>query len=143
MTIKQILATVLFLVVLIAISVVSKNIILNGVPQTKLQVAPPLAGTLSQSLITYKSKDVLPVIGKDFTIQSTQYFNNQQWAVVLVSSVPDNNNAILVLEKLNGNYQVVLGPGTSFSTTDIQTMPSNVISYLTSKGLVSSATFSQ
>jgi hypothetical protein len=143
MTLRQTSITISTFVLLIVISTIFKNVILGGTPQTKLSTAPPLAGTISQSIITPQSNGILPVIGKNFNITSTHYFDNQQWVVVSVSTIPDNNGAVLVLQKLNGSYQVVLGPGTLFSSSDVQSMPASVIDYLTNRGLVSNATFSQ
>jgi hypothetical protein len=137
MTPRRIGIIISFLVLLVVFSTIFKNVILDGTPQTRLHSAPPLAGTISQSIIPPQSKGILPVVGKNFNITSTHYLDNRQWVVVSVSSIPDNNSAVLVLQELDGNYQVVLGPGTLFLASDVQFMPTEVVNYLLSQGLVS------
>jgi Flp pilus assembly protein CpaB len=126
---------VIFLLILFIVSIAVKHFVLSGMYLTKLQGAPALAASVAPSIATSDSKNI-PIAGKDFKIVSANYFNNKQWAVVTVATIPDNNLATLVLENINGAYTVVLGPGTVFSTSVTQSMPPDVATYLINKGLI-------
>ena len=132
---RQLARRVILVLVLFVVSVLVKHVVLNGLYLTKLQSAPALAASIAPSIITSGSKN-LPIAGKDFKVLSTNYFDNKQWAVVTVATIPDNNSATLVLENINGVYTVVLGPGTVFSTSVTQSMPSDVVAYLVYEGLI-------
>lgn len=136
MNAKQAFTRILFLLILLVASLFAKHVILGGMYLTSLKAAPPLAGSIAPSLASAGSKNTLPQAGKDFKILKVNYFDNQQWAVVLVAHIPDMNSATLLLQKLNGVYAVVLGPGTTFPASTAQSMPSDVAAYLMSKGLL-------
>ncbi|HEY4161114.1 MAG TPA: PEGA domain-containing protein [Candidatus Saccharimonadales bacterium] len=70
------------------------------------------------------------------TIAGTNYFYNNTWAVVLASAY--GSNAVLVAEyNLSlGTWDVVLGPGTSFTSADMQQLPEQVSGYLAANNYV-------
>ena len=135
MNAARIAKKVLFVIALFIVSLAIKYIILDGVGVTRLQTGPPLAGSIAPSLAPANSKSI-PVVGENFKILSTRYFDDKQWAVASVASLPDMDLAILVLEKIDGVYTVVLGPGTSFPSSAAQSMPADVAVYLQSRGLI-------
>jgi hypothetical protein len=137
---RQLFATFLFLLFLILVSNFSKGVVLDGVNKTSLRTTSSnITGSVSQSLVTPQSKGILPAVGKNFKVLRATYFNNKQWVVVVVSGIPDNDNAVLILQELNGVYRVVLGPGTLFPSSSVQSMPLDVVNYLVNQGLVSNA----
>jgi hypothetical protein len=136
MNFKQLLFPVLVLLVLFFGSILARHIILDGLPVTKLADAPALAGSIAPALTDPNSATTIPQIGKDFEISSTHYLDNKQWVIASVKHLPDMNAATLVLQKQHSIYVVVLGPGTIFSASDIQTAPPEVIQYLYNEGLV-------
>ncbi len=124
-------------VLLLLVSFEVRSIIFSGVPPANLGSAPPLAGSISQSLGFLPGSNSLPVYGKDYKLQNTHYFYNKQWAVTLV--VPTKSNAdspTVVLKRVNSLYQVVLGPGTAFSSSSITSLPVNVSSFLNTEGVI-------
>jgi hypothetical protein len=113
-----------------------KSLVL-GPALIKLPSSPPLTGVISQGLGISGDNTSLPVEGKDYTLKNTLYFDNRQWVVTTV--IPAKNNgdvATVVLEKINGVYQIVVGPGTDFSPSYIPPLPQDVTLYLTSKGVL-------
>jgi hypothetical protein len=108
--------------------------ILDRAPVVTLQKGA-LASTVSQSL-TNSPDNVAPVIGKNYTIQSVTYFDNDAWAVVRIN--PVNNYAspaVIVLHLQNGSYKTILGPGSSFPSSSAQNVPTTVLYYLNSHKL--------
>jgi hypothetical protein len=136
MTIRKIFRNILVLLGVFIISLIVKQIILNGVPLLSLSKAPSLASSVAPYLTTPGANN-FPVYGKDFKLISSHYFDDNQWAVVTVAHLPDNNLASLVIHRINGIYMVVLGPGTSFDGSAAESMPADVGAYLSSRGLLS------
>ena len=132
---KQLFRRTLLLVALFVVSLVIRQVLLGGVGLTSLGAASPLAAAVAPSIASSGSSS-LPEVGKDFKILSSQSFDSAQWAVVSVAHIPDMNRTTLVVEKLNGVDTVVLGPGTSFSSTVLRSIPVDVANYLISKGLI-------
>lgn len=66
-----------------------------------------------------------------FTIQKVVYFYDNTWAFVSVAA-SDGNNGILVASYSSKTdaWSVVLGPGTGFTASDVQGLPSNVVDYM-------------
>jgi hypothetical protein len=110
----------------------AKALILGGSQTISLRAAPALSGVISQSLATNSS--TLPSLNTDYKIKSVIYFDNKSWAIASVSV--GSNSSLLVLEKTNGVYVVVLGPGTAFSTDEIQDLPPDVAQYITNQGVL-------
>jgi hypothetical protein len=127
----------LCLMVLIIVSVIARQIILGGSPQIKLTPAAPLSGVVSESLANLGQNGSLPIEGKDYTLHDVRYFNNRAYAVVSVTPLSKATDAsTLVLKAASGTYQVVLGPGTAFSNSDVQGLPADVTQYLKTKVVV-------
>lgn len=133
---KQLVKRLFVLVGLIVISLIVKYVMLGGLSPTTLGYAQPLAGTLAPSIANKNINGGIPEAGEDFKITGAKYFDNQAWAVVGVTSIPDNNPSTLILKKQGGIFRVVLGPGTSFPASAELSMPNDVNAYLTTKGLV-------
>jgi hypothetical protein len=124
----------LFVVFLLVVSLFAKTSILRGAHMVSLQSAPALAASVAPSLAQSDSKGV-PVPEKDFEITGSAYFDNKDWVVVNIQSLPDKNPAVVVMEKINGVYTVVLGPGASFSSTTTLSMPQDLANYMKKQGL--------
>lgn len=131
----QIYLTIALLAVLVAVFFV-RGLILGGPAINLSTSSSQLAGFVAPSLVTNQKDHKLPQPGKDFRVTSTDFFDNGNWAVVGVESLPDKNGATVVLKRVNKVYTVVLGPGTSFSKGDVLAAPQDVISFLRSESLV-------
>lgn len=137
---NQTLVISLSLIILVVISLILKNTILGGLPLRTLQAAPPLSGVVSQSLANFGTEDSLPVAGKDYKFQGVHYFDSQSYAVVSVAPIKNTTDSgILVLQRFNGFYQVILGPGTAFSASDVHNLPADVVQYLKGRVLIYAA----
>jgi hypothetical protein len=129
---KLVLKRVIILIGIFLIALLIKQILLGN--YVKLGSASSLSGQVASSL-TLPGNNKLPLPGKDFTISNRQYFNNNTWAIVAVTK-PQTDKAYIVLEKINGVFTVVLGPGTNFPTDVTLSMPSDVAAYLINQGVV-------
>lgn len=129
---KSLIKYCLVIVLLIVCLVIKHSVLAD---YKKLPSASALSNSVASSL-TSSGSNSLPTPNKDFLITDTKYFNNNQWVVV---TVKENNThsdtAYEVLEKINGVYTVVLGPGTSFSQDVQEEMPTSVSDYLSLQGL--------
>lgn len=124
---KSLVLLCLSLILLVA-AVISRNLIL-GSQYVTLAPAPVLAGVVSQSL-GEGSAQVLPVNGQDYTFTS-HYLDKGAWVVVQVKPINSNLNAsTMVLQKKDGAYQLYMGPGSAFSTTQLTALPDDVAVYL-------------
>jgi hypothetical protein len=127
----------LVIIALLFVALVSRTLLLGGSKYVTLEPAPPLAGVISQGLISTGSTPSLPVPDKDFTIDDTYYFKDPAWvAVSIVQSKQSDNVALLILHTTGGIYRVVLGPGTAFPASYLQALPADVGQYLQDKGAV-------
>ncbi len=112
-----------------------KSILLQGLSTVTLGSAPPVAGAVSQSLGLSATRSALPVYRQDYTLQDVKYFYNDAWAVATVAPTkPDADTVIVVMQKINGVYQPVLGPGTVFSASYVFTLPPDVAQYMNKQG---------
>lgn len=140
MTTKNIAISMSSIILLVVVSLITKVIVLGDTDKTSLiTTSSPIAGAVSRSINSSQTSNNPPLEGKNFKLQSTNYFDDKQWAVSSVTTIPDNDTAIVVLQEVNGSYQVVVGPGTIFSSQQLQAMPSDVVNYLTSLGVVANA----
>jgi hypothetical protein len=134
---RRSLKTIAGLIGLVVITLLTKSVLLQGLPVTSLGSAPPIAGAVSQSLGLSASRAALPVFGKDYTLQDVHYFYNNEWAVATVAPTkPDADTVIVIVQKINGVYQTVLGPGTIFSSSYLYTLPPDVGQYLNKQGVL-------
>ena len=134
MIIKRSIRIGLLLLVPLVALWVARLLITGGVNPITLQSADPVAGRISQAL-TSTSQVSLPVAGKDYRIQNTNYFDTKTWAVVVIKGINNTiTDGLFVLTKVNGTYNVVLGPGTSFPRSATLAMPTDVQQYLYNGG---------
>ena len=121
---------------LLVISLVVRQITLQGSAVITLPQASHLGGVVAQSLYTGSGNAVLPIEGKDFKLTGIRYFDHNQWVVASVTPVQNNfDPGYVVLRQHAGAYQVALGPGNDFDISYTQSLPSDVASYLLGKGL--------
>jgi hypothetical protein len=122
----------------LALALVLVNpVLLHGSSRVSLRAADPLTGQVAQALGTATTGGKLQVPGSDFVLRNTKYFEDQTWVVTTIASVGGkSNNGVAILERRNGIFQVVLGPGTEFSTSYTQSLPSSVSTYLSEQGLL-------
>ena len=127
-----------FLVVGLLLILGIKTVILGTNTVVKLKSAAELAGAISQSQATDGANAKVPTEGIDYKVQELRYLDNKAWAVVKVGPVSGNTDrGTLVLErKDNGSYVVVLGPGTAFSSGEVEKLPTDVLQYIKNHGVL-------
>lgn len=125
------------LALVVAATMVVHRLILGGT-LVKLKAGTTMSGVVSQSLVgSNNDSDALPAVGKDYTIDSIRYFDDSNWAVASITQTGGSqNSALLILQREKGMYQPMLGPGTAFSSSYLQSLPSDLGKYLNSKGVV-------
>lgn len=124
---------VLLLLVLINI----KPVLFGGAKVVTLKSAPPLTSQISQAFTSSANTGPLPVSGKDYTLTDTKYFDNRQWVVTSIKPLNQTiTEGMAILQLQHGIYTVVLGPGTAFASTDVQTMPADLVQYLNQVGII-------
>lgn len=134
---KSVLRTTGFLTALVIISLLARMIITGGNPTVNLAKASALAGPVSIG-IAQRGDGPLPEAGKDYQIKSAQYFDNNNWVVVKILPLKNKADpAILVLKKIDGIYQAVLGPAGEFNSSYFYVLPPDVGQYLTKQGAYS------
>jgi len=120
---------------LVVIAWMAKALLLQGLSVTTLGTAPPTAAAVSQSLGLSASRTTLPVIDEDYSLQDVRYFQGNEWAVATVAPTkPDADTVLIVMKKIGGTYQPVLGPGVVFSSSYVYTLPPDVSQYLNKRG---------
>ncbi len=71
----------------------------------------------------------------NFDIQDSQSFDNGAWiAAVVTNKTVKTDPALVVFHRVDGSLKLVLGPGTSFSSDDLSTIPEAVGQYLEQQG---------
>ncbi|MEJ0072800.1 MAG: hypothetical protein WDN27_01780 [Candidatus Saccharibacteria bacterium] len=119
---NMVLTLILVILAVIALALPS---MLTGGKRVTLHKASPLMGAISQSL----GSDV------KFTIASTQYFDNNSWALASLNiSGLGNQTSRVVLQKRDGMFMVVLGPGSDFPTNALRSLPPDLAGYLSGEG---------
>jgi len=108
-------------------------LVIGGKPVVRLGQASALGGIIAQSLGT--TDRALPQENKDFTITDLHYFGGRAWVVATVKQKDAGNDgsAVLVLKSSSGSYDVVLGPGTAFPKSYLQSLPSDVGQYVSER----------
>lgn len=108
----------------------------NAKPVT-LKQTQPLIGRVAQSMVTGGVTPSIPTYGSDFTLLNPAYYENDTWVVTAVVLKGDVVSAgYVVLQKKGSVYDVVAGPGTSFTRASIANTPDSVQQYLSKKGIV-------
>lgn len=123
---------------LILISAFMRYVMLDGSDSVALPPASRLAGPVSSVLGpgALGTENSLPQIGKEYAIKDIRYFDNKKWVVVKILPLKNKADpAILVLEKINGVYQSVLGPAGNFSASYVYVLPKDVGVYLSQQGV--------
>lgn len=120
-----------FLVGLVAFCFLVRWIITGGYPTVKLpSTSSTLAGPVSIG-IGQAGSGALQEAGKDYKIESAKYFDNNEWVVVNILPLKNNADpAVMVLKKVNGFYQTVLGPAGQFSGSYFYVLPLDVYQYM-------------
>jgi hypothetical protein len=114
----------------------TRTIVLGHYSQVQLDAATGITGQVSQAF-TSGGSTTLPVYNQDFTLSNTRYFENNAWVVTtIVPKKNDFNQSFLVMQKKNGVYVPILGPGTAFPRTVTENLPDKVGLYLYSLGAV-------
>ena len=139
MSYKTLLKRLVLFAVILAIAMATRMIILGGKPEVNLSTAPAMAAAVSRGLgQTGSGSPYLQQEGKDYKLRSVSYFYNKEWVVVKVLPVKNNGDvAFLVLKKINGIYQSVLGPASTFNASYFYVMPLDVQKYLVAQGAYS------
>lgn len=109
----------------------------RGANPVVLSAGPPLGGEVSQAIGVQDNAKLL-VAGKDYTLGTPQYFQNKNWVVTSVNR-PNIGTAYVILQRHDSVYTAVLGPGTAFAQNYIQALPTDVVHYLDTKGLLYNA----
>ena len=123
-----------FIVLLLA-AFTTKPLLLGTTRAVTLPKAPALTGQIGQALA--KSSTTVPQAPGDFTLQQTQYFVDNEWAVANIKGTKGTaNTGWVVLHQQNGFYQVVLGPGTALPDSYVSNLPPAVSGYLYQQGIV-------
>ncbi len=121
----------------VIVTLLANHVLLGGASVVKLEAAPPLYGVISQSIGLSGSDTTLPKPGKDYTLKNVRYFSSGQWAAAVVAPAHENSDTtVVILKKVNGVYEVVLKPSTSFSVSYRYTLPADVIIYLDQLGVI-------
>lgn len=126
---RNTLIAILILIALFCVAVPAKSIVLGGARVVSLPAGPALTGAVSQSLAV-SSSGPLPVAGKDYNLTAT-YFDNNAWAVGLIQPLNNTlNSGVVVLQKKNSVFQVVLPPSNAVSVDQLYVLPNDVASFL-------------
>lgn len=104
------------------------NVMTNHSTIINVVMTPSTVGTLNNWA------QVVPAyqFASQATIQSVSYFYDNNWAIANVSLFGSNGIAVLKYQPTDQKWQLVLGPGTSFKSSDISSLPSDVSGYVRS-----------
>ncbi len=131
---KILLASLLLVIPLLGAAIIQRAI-LGGSIIVKLKPAPLLTGQVSQSLGANPDGS-LPTYGKDYALQ-VRFFDNNVWMVGNIKSLKNTTDtAVIVMEKQGGSYRTMLGPGSAFPLTQVQSLPNDVGAYLSSQAAI-------
>jgi len=117
-------STCLFIVVLG--TVLSKHI--TG--SSYVNLAPnQIENLISNTIKKTQDSSYLPLYGIDFSIGHITHFSNG-WLVVPFKFIKTGDTSLVVLHNVNAVDYLILGPGTSFSSSELNILPSSVANYL-------------
>lgn len=120
----------------LVVCVLARTIITGGASTINLSPASALAGPVSIGM-GQTSSGTLPEAGKDYQIKTAKYFDDKQWVVVNILPLKTKADpAVMVLKKIDGVYQTVLGPAGQFTNSYSYVMPPDVSSYLSQQGVL-------
>ncbi len=123
----------IFMVALIVATTIH-YVALGGVSPTNLPPTTALAGTVAQSLVSSQDPSYVPVYDVDFRLNDTVYFENKDWVVATIVPLKGQTDlTTVVLKKIDGQYEIVLGPGTVFPVLAARSLPLSVSRHLAEK----------
>lgn len=134
---QQTARLLLICVVLGVLSLVAPLIVYGGARPATLAAGATLGGEVSQA-IGVQDNGKLLVAGKDYSLGTPQYFQGKDWVVISLAR-PNVGGAYVILHRQDGLYTSVLGPGTAFAQNYTRALPSDLVQYLGSKGLLYNA----
>ena len=130
-----ILAIIPFIVILFIY--LMPHLLYRGANPITLQKSDQLVGRISQALAVSGSSSSVPQPTVDYTVSETTYFLNKEWVVVKLMPVGNSSiNGLFVLQKSGDEYDVKLGPGSSFSSSMISSLPADIQQKLNNEGYV-------
>jgi hypothetical protein len=133
---KKLLYLAGFFVVLLVLSAIVRNAVLGQSKTVILSSAPPLTGQVAQTMGTTQNSE-LPVPGKDFTLKHVRYFQRRTLAVAQLKPLHGQfDDSYVIMKRKRGVYQVILGPGSAFRRSTLQSLPEAAIHYLDQQGAV-------
>lgn len=68
-------------------------------------------------------------------IKDTKKFSADYVTYTVTPKDGNGDTGLIIAQKHNGTYEIVLGPGTSFSETDLLGLPTDLVNYLKSIGV--------
>ncbi len=126
-----------FILVILLASFAARQILTGGMRVVSLGQAPPFSGLAAQSLGVGKDQSKVPVAGKDFSLKNGRYFVGDKWVVADIAPLKNNfDPGTVIIQKQNGAYSVVLGPGSDFDSSYLISLPREVGDYLKAKGVI-------
>ncbi len=117
------------------ISFLVKDTLLGGAKYVTLS-NEPIYVAVSAGLKSKSHENYTPIEGKDYTITSTHFLNNNSWIVVGVQPVGASADpGLMVLHKIGNSYVSVIGSVGSVSNSllggvIVGQLPPNVINYI-------------
>lgn len=124
---------ILAIIIVVVATLFARTLILDGASKISLAPAPQLSGYLAQSIGVSKQSGELLSPGKDFMVTNVKYYNNR-WAVATVKPINNSfDGGVVVIEKIDNVYSVVLGPTGEFSDSYIYVLPSSVVNDIASR----------
>lgn len=129
-------AKTVIIILIIVSAFVARALILRGATYVSLAPGPVLSGAISQSLASSNQKTI-PQPNKDYSIDGITFFDSNSWAVSSIFSGQGlQDKSFVVLQKVDGVYRVVLGPGTAFSSASTYSLPADVFLFLKNSGVL-------
>ncbi|MEO8785262.1 MAG: hypothetical protein ABI221_03070 [Candidatus Saccharimonadales bacterium] len=124
--------------VIVIATIATHYVLFGSARYIGLTKAQPLIGAASQALGVGSQSSSMPSGSKDYNLGDTKYFSNGDWAVA--SIIPTKNSkltqAVVIMQKREGVFQVVLGPGTAFDSSVTLNLPTDLGNYITQRGYV-------
>ncbi len=130
---KQLLVP-LFVTLALFVGAITIPTLIQAGKHISLEKATALAGPVSLALGSGDSQS-LPRYGEDFSFGDIRTFESS-WKVIRLVSESSSNDGMVVLHNTGGAYRVVLGPGTSFAKSEVQTLPVDLVQFLNNEGML-------
>ncbi len=80
------------------------------------------------------SSNIVSIVSGLTIVSSKNIYNN--YYLVNINNKTKTDGAILIIEKNNNGYRVVLGPGTKFTKSSASNLPAGLYRVLLSEGLI-------